>query len=237
MLQGISQAPFSPTSLLEERATAPAAFLERVDFLRWDASRKMHSEKKVKLGQFLTPMPVAQLMASMVHGTTPAIHILDAGAGVGTLFAACVAELCQRSSPPQVITVTAYEIDESLVEYLHYTMDLCKKECAKIGVQFVGKVICDDFIENAVDLLTQPLFLTQPNQQYNCAILNPKSFGEERKLLRRSTISCPKSSDTMWMNDCGSPGCTTWLYGTSRTLTISSSGPALEVIATEGFSR
>src|SRR5207248_1363486 len=84
-----------------------------VDFLRWDVSRKMRSDKKVELGQFLTPMPVARLMASMVRGSTPATHILDAGAGTGTLFAACVAELCQRPDLPRVITITAYEIDES----------------------------------------------------------------------------------------------------------------------------
>ena len=85
----------------------------------------MHSNKKVELGQFLTPMPVAQLMASMIRGSTSATHILDPGAGVGTLFAACVAELSQRRIPPQVITVTAYEIDEALIDYLQYTLDLC----------------------------------------------------------------------------------------------------------------
>jgi adenine-specific DNA-methyltransferase len=190
MSHGISQASFGSPLLLEDRAILPAAFLEQVEFLRWDASRKMRSDKKVELGQFLTSMPVAQFMASMVLASTPAIHILDAGAGVGTLFAALVAELCQRPIRPQVVTVTAYEIDESLVEYLHYTMDLCRKECSKAGIQFVGKVIGGDFIENAVDLLTKPLFLTQPSQQYNCTILNPpylkiRSDSRTRLLLRR----------------------------------------------------
>jgi hypothetical protein len=105
----ISQTPFSSPSFFGEGANSLAALLEQVDFLRWEASRKMSADKKIELGQFLTPMPVAQLMASMVRGSTPTTHILDPGAGVGTLFTACVAELCQRPSHPQVITVTASE--------------------------------------------------------------------------------------------------------------------------------
>lgn len=122
MSHGIALTPFSSHLLLDERADTPTALLEQVKLLRWDASRKMLTDKKVALGQFLTPLPVARFMASMVQGSMPTTHILDAGAGVGTLFAACVAELCQRSTPPEMITVTAYEIDESLIKYLHHTI-------------------------------------------------------------------------------------------------------------------
>ncbi len=58
------------------------------------------------MGQFLTPMPIAQFMASQLQCATRTVHILDAGAGVGTLFA----ELCQRKRRPVRIPVTAYEI-------------------------------------------------------------------------------------------------------------------------------
>src|SRR5947208_14537789 len=92
--------------------------LQRVELLRLDAGRRLDPQRKKELGQFLTPAPVAQLMASMVKVTTPVVSILDPGAGVGSLFAAVVAELCGRPAKPQAIHVTAYEIDNTLGEYL-----------------------------------------------------------------------------------------------------------------------
>ncbi len=125
------------------------------------------------MGQFFTPMPIAQYMASMLQYDIPAVHLLDAGAGVGTLFAACVAELCRRSQKPMHIQVTAYELDVSFAEYLSETLGLCKNACQMAGISFSGKVIHADFIESAVDALHGGLFSPISKPTYTCAILNP----------------------------------------------------------------
>src|SRR5436190_8718365 len=88
--------------------------VERVDLLRLDASHNLEKSRKAEMGQFLSPAPVARLMASMLACHDPEVYILDPGAGVGSLFAACVAKLCRRPNPPEHIHVTAYEIDAGL---------------------------------------------------------------------------------------------------------------------------
>src|SRR5438874_1238413 len=106
--------------------------LERVDLLRVDASRKLESSRKTDLGQFLTPAPVARLMASMLAFPSQHVSLLDPGAGVGSLFAACVEELCRRPSPPTSIHVTAFELDPALAAYLPDTLQLCEEACTAV---------------------------------------------------------------------------------------------------------
>jgi adenine-specific DNA-methyltransferase len=180
-------------SIAESTATEPVDVLERVDFLRVDAGRKLDATRKVKLGQFMTPAPVAQLMASMLECSGPDVHILDPGAGIGSLFAAAVAHLCRRSSRPQCITVTAYELDPLLIEYLADTLELCKAACKRASIQFTGEVIQADFIESAVDILDGGLFAAIPSAGFNCVIMNPpyrkiNTDSETRRLLRRIGI-------------------------------------------------
>jgi adenine-specific DNA-methyltransferase len=146
--------------------------LERIDFFRLDAGRKLQDSRKASLGQFLTPAPVARLMASMLESRAQ-VRLLDAGAGVGSLFAACVAELCGRDDRPEQIHVTAYEIDEKLADYLPDTFRLCQAECERFGVRFSFELLREDFLASAADVLTNGLFATSPRGQFSCAVLNP----------------------------------------------------------------
>ena len=169
--------------------TSSAALSERVDFLRLDACRRLNEDSKAAMGQFLTPMPIACLMASMLSCNTSTVHILDAGAGVGSLFAACVAELCHRHEKPKRIQVTAYELDDGLAEYLAETMLLCEKECHQADIQFKGTILRTDFIKSAVEYLAGGLFSPTNKPSFTCAILNPpyrkiQTESEARKLLR-----------------------------------------------------
>lgn len=168
--------------------------LERVDFFRLDACRKLEEYRKAEMGQFLTPSPVAHLMASMMKYSNSEVYILDPGAGVGSLFSACVAELCRRHPRPKLISVTAYEIDEKLSEYLPDTMQLCQKECQRLGIKFIGEVRKTDFIKASVEILNGDLF-SQNYQlpEFNCIIMNPPykkihSESPARILLRKIGI-------------------------------------------------
>src|SRR5260370_4140411 len=114
--------------------------LEKVDCLRLDANRRLEGNRKADLGQFMTSAPVAQLMASLLEGIHPEVRMIDAGAGVGSLSAAAVAELCSRQTKPRSIHVTAYEIDPHLAAYLPDTMALCRSACEKVGVHFEAEV-------------------------------------------------------------------------------------------------
>lgn len=168
----------------------PADILACVDVLRVDAGRKQGQERKAALGQFLTPAPIARLMASMLPLSASTLRILDAGAGVGSLFAACVAEICQREVRPERISVTAYEVDPMLLEYLSHTCDICRFACERAGILFEGEIVPRDFIAVGVELLQGSLAsLHNGEAGYTCAILNPpykkiQTQSRERKLLK-----------------------------------------------------
>ena len=75
--------PSTPAEGRSLTAIAGDALTTTVDFFRLDASRRLDPARRVELGQFLTPSPVASLMASMFAAERPTVRILDAGAGVG----------------------------------------------------------------------------------------------------------------------------------------------------------
>jgi adenine-specific DNA-methyltransferase len=166
--------------------------LERVEFFRVDATRKLEGPQRAKMGQFLTPPPVAKFMASLFDDPVQELRVLDAGAGVGSLTAAFVEEMCGRSTPPAQMTATAYEIEPTLVGYLRSTIAECSQLCQACGVRFRGEVLQVDFIQAGVELLHRTLFPTE-KRTFSHAILNPpynkiRSDSTHRRLLRRVGI-------------------------------------------------
>jgi adenine-specific DNA-methyltransferase len=123
----------------------------------------------------------------MFGNSAPEISLLDAGAGVGTLTAAFVEEICRRDVRPRCISVIAYEPEPVLVEYLYSTLVECREVCQERGVNFVGEVLERDFIKAGVEMLRGGLFPVE-RHSFNRAILNPpykkiKSDSTCRRLL------------------------------------------------------
>jgi adenine-specific DNA-methyltransferase len=169
-----------------------SGLLQAADILRLEANRHLEPERRSELGQFMTPEPVARLMAGMVEGGET-VRLLEAGAGIGSLFAAAVEQLCDRKKKPSSITVTAFEIDESLASYIPQTFGMCRDECNAVGVAFAGEVKCEDFIAWAAEMLSSGLFSTRGRPSFTTAILNPpyrkiNSNGPERRMLREVGI-------------------------------------------------
>jgi len=165
------------------------ALLRKVDLFRLDATRRLDENCRVEMGQFLTPAPIANFMASMFRIQTQSIHLLDAGAGVGSLSAAFVAEMCRSNKRPKNLKITAYEVNPLLVEYLEETFKVCKVECERAEIAFTGEIRQENFIEAGASMLSGDLFSPQKRTRINCAILNPpyrkiNSKSHERMLLR-----------------------------------------------------
>jgi adenine-specific DNA-methyltransferase len=133
----------------------------------------------------MTPPAVAQLMASMLLQAPPdEVHLLDPGAGVGSLTAAAVRALLSRSSPPQSIRVVTYEIEALLVGYLEQTLNLCRTACEARGVAFEASVEATDFLSSAEHQVS-----LNAGARFNAAILNPpyrkiQSSSDERGICR-----------------------------------------------------
>jgi len=181
-----------PTDVQEIAADVSADLAERVEAYRRDATQKLDPSQRSMLGQFLTPWPIARLMGSMFRPQAGSVRLLDAGAGVGSLFAAFVAEICSWPERPEGVSVTAYEVDQTFADYLDATLKECRRVCRKGGMGFVGRALTEDFIRAGADLLGGQLF-GPPSRRFTCAILNPpyhkiNSDSQTRRRLRATGI-------------------------------------------------
>jgi len=148
----------------------PNSILGSVGSVQAAASRKMKTASKESLEQYFTSVPLARMMAAMFDFGSDHIRILDPGAGVGILFAACVDSVLERRLHPTKISVTAYEVDPTFAEDIRRVFDLCSTECAKNGIEFKGELVGRDFIADSVERLG---LLHLGSERFNCAILNP----------------------------------------------------------------
>ncbi len=185
--------PGLPSYVRETPPVAAWDLMRQVEGTRREASRGSNQKRRAELGQYFTPASVALFMASMLETTSEAVSILDAGAGVGSLFAACVAEFCAREVRPAHISVTAYEVDPALSASLSDTVAQCRRRCDESGVGFSATVRPVNFIQEAAQLLPGGLFPQAEKPSFTHAILNPpyrkiNARSQERLLLRRIGI-------------------------------------------------
>jgi adenine-specific DNA-methyltransferase len=148
--------------------------------------------RQERLGQFPTPAPLADFMASLFTADWRTVRLLDAGAGIGSLSVALARRICAQKRKPRDIEIVAYEVDPSLTPRLRANLDKCGRQCASSGIQFSAVVHNQDFIEAAVPLVRDDMF-TSSFQRFNAAIVNPpyrkiRGNSEHRLRLRSAGI-------------------------------------------------
>ena len=141
--------------------------IEAMEFLRLDALRRLPRDARARKGQFFTPKPVAQLMASLFTAPKTVLRILDPGAGVGSLFGALISVLSQRVSLPREIDVTAVEMDPKLCDYIQATLGICRRICEEKGIRFQGELVKKDFLAYANGCMGGTLDEEKP-ARFNC---------------------------------------------------------------------
>ena len=149
------------------------------------AARKRQGE----LGQFLTPVAVADFMASLFGPLPDEVRLLDAGAGAGALTAALVSRLCEKGDGVRAIEATLYEIDPLIQNALSETVRDCRRLCAKADIQFNCTIHTTDFIQEMSGQLADNLFGSKP-PAFDAAVVNPpyRKIGTdsvERRCLRQ----------------------------------------------------
>ncbi|MBF0235806.1 MAG: Eco57I restriction-modification methylase domain-containing protein [Desulfamplus sp.] len=106
-------------------------------------------------------------MASLFPEGKGNCHLLDAGAGIGSLSAAFLERWASGDFYFQRVELDAFEIDASLHPYLDQTLEKYRN-----NLDFIPTIWSDDFIHVAVDWLSGNFFAEKlPN--YTHAILNP----------------------------------------------------------------
>ena len=109
--------------------------LENIEERRRHTAAKLSPEQQTALGQYFTPASVAAYMAGLIGPCPAQVSLLDAGSGVGILFAAAVEALCQRSDHPEAIHIVAYELDSALAEISCQTLADCIKYARYYGIK------------------------------------------------------------------------------------------------------
>ena len=167
------------------------SFLDDIDLNRLKVQSSIEKDHQAEYGQFFTPPLVSSLMASMFTFYKNRIHVLDPGAGVGSLSAAFIARVIADPRCPKEITITAYECDQDLLKYLNDTLMRCQLLCEKSQINLTYKIIQQDFIFDAVNVLMgkDSLFPAHlPNFDY--AIINPPykkiNNGSKQKTLLKT---------------------------------------------------
>lgn len=148
----------------------PSSFnlIDEIEALRVSATKALAPETRGELGQFLTPAPTAELMASFFNDISGNISILDAGSGVGSLIAATLKEAISRGNL-QELEATFCEVDKTYEPFLNTSIAHMTSFSNDSDLRFRPKVIQDDFITYFVDILKS----SKPIPKYDRIILNP----------------------------------------------------------------
>lgn len=172
------------TSLNFENTTVSS--LRLADEARLLISPTLDPKQRSKMGQFMTPAPIASYMAGMFDSLPKDVRLLDAGSGVGSLIAAFVDHVIRLKDGPRSIDVTAFEVDPVLIRQLKETLAVCTEECENAGIVFTAQIIEQDYVLHSADVNQSD---SPATYQFDCAILNPpyakiSSASKTRSALR-----------------------------------------------------
>lgn len=167
----------------------PAAYADRVG--SWYVST-VTAEHRKKNGLYLTPIAVADFMASMHDTGKAASKLLDPAAGAGILLCSLVERIVREESTYlRKIELTAYEIDQNLIPCLAATMKHLGDWCAGYGITLDARIEYKDFILaqsaslEGEDLLTKGMI----DSGYDVVISNPPYFKINKNDPRAVAVS------------------------------------------------
>lgn len=169
--------------------------VELSDFYRIDACRRLDQSNRSKLGQFLTPLPVATHLGGLFsEHRHDHVVLLDAGAGVGSLTAAAVKRLLTLQKKPQNLHLVGWEIEPVFHDFLEDILSRLCQTAEDYGIKADYEIRTDDFIEGASRLVGDDLF-SHNDLRVTHAILNPpfrkiSADSHDRSLLSTLEIEC-----------------------------------------------
>lgn len=146
-----------PSPYLDER---PTAYADRVGAWYW-----AWNKPKQKMGQYFTPISVADYMAQLVTQSKDHLRVLDPGAGVGILSCA----LCEKLVGN--INLETYETDPDLADCLEMCLLYTGEWMKARGRTLRFEINQNDFVMTQASSLQWPT-----NDTFDIVIANPPYF-------------------------------------------------------------
>jgi adenine-specific DNA-methyltransferase len=160
-----------------------------------DGCSSLAGDRRVDLGQFLTPMAVASGLASLFESADGEVRLLDPGAGVGTLTAAFVTDVLGRRCKPVRLHLTVWEAEVGFIRKLKRVLGGCVELGQAAGVPTSYTLNHGNFLRDAAELLEAgDLFgALRREEAFSHVIMNPPyrkiaADSESRLLLRRAGL-------------------------------------------------
>lgn len=160
-----------PQPMVHER---PTSYADRIGQLY--ANSALLTERRL-LGQFFTPVEVADFMARLSTVVKSSLRILDPGAGTGVL-ACALCETLAASGEVREIDLDMYEADERLADDLEKSLLYLKDWLRQKAIRLTFRIHREDFVLANAEALAEKasLFVKQPMGGYDLIIANPPYF-------------------------------------------------------------
>ncbi len=145
-----------------------------IETRRRAATQPLDAHHRSQFGQYFTPEPVAQFMASLIKRpkSSKRLSVLDPGAGIGSLSAALLAHLKGQGD------VTAYEIDNAFQSDLKDTLRAFPGNHVILQRDFIEQAVVDVATGKAEGGLFDAVILNPPYKKIN-------TDSKHRLLLRK----------------------------------------------------
>ncbi|MEV4905269.1 Eco57I restriction-modification methylase domain-containing protein [Streptomyces albidoflavus] len=176
---------------------APSAVTDlviRTEARRQESSSALDAKQRAKLGQYFTPAPAADFIASFARlEASETIRVLDPGAGAGSLTASLVMRIL-REQPRSHISVTACEVDPQLHATLAATLADCVSTAEAAGGSVEVNLVPGDFIAWATE---GEGWFAETRERFDLVIMNPpyKKLAANSRERRAVTEKCTETSN------------------------------------------
>ncbi|MFI3298127.1 MAG: Eco57I restriction-modification methylase domain-containing protein [bacterium] len=139
------------------------------------ASQTTSSQKK-EFGQFFTPSSISEFMSTQISIDNETISILDPGCGIGILSCALVEHLVDINKQLKKIAITAYELDEKIINQTKSAFDFLVEWALSKGVNITYDIRnCDYILDNTNSWSNATLFSNNTGL-FDVIISNPPYF-------------------------------------------------------------
>lgn len=148
----------------------PSQYADRLGMHYIEGVSKDH---KKSLGQYFTPLSIANLMVSLSTANNNSISILDPGCGTAILSCAMIEYIIKHNKNIESIELVVYEIDLELITITHQVLNYLNNWLKQFDVYFQYKLLVSDFIVDNANALSDSFF---KNETYDIIISNPPYF-------------------------------------------------------------